>query len=144
MRKVLNTAKVTVSIKEWVDPSTGLTHVDIVNTPSSGLPSSTEVRVFNNEGIELPHPLFGKIRTRSRWAGAGDLDQIDGYLVKGFESGIDNFIHIVTEHLDYDAVTHQAWGFEEVEGNRRYSRHIVVKKGEEVLRSKLVYDYLGP
>ena len=49
-----------------------------------------------------------------------------------------------TEHLDHDAVTYQANGFELVDGERKYTRHVEVqKKGSEPLKAKLVYDYLG-
>jgi hypothetical protein len=35
----------------------------------------------------------------------------------------------------------QIWGFEEIEGKRFYTRRVVVRRGEEVERARLVYDY---
>lgn len=35
----------------------------------------------------------------------------------------------------------QIWGFEEIEGKRFYTRRVVVRKGEDVERARLVYDY---
>ncbi|RDW59259.1 hypothetical protein BP5796_12183 [Coleophoma crateriformis] len=144
MRKVLSMASVTVTIKEWEEG--GLTHIHVENRPASGLPPTTEDRIFDYKGIELAHPLFGKVRSQTRWAGAADLDEVDEFLAKGFETEASKtlFVHIMTEHLDHGVVTHQAWGFEEVEGERFQTRHIVVKKGDEVLRMMLAYDYLGP
>lgn len=137
-------ASVVVTIKQWEDPTTGLTHMDLLNTPSSGLPSNTEVRVLNFEGVELAHPLFGKVRSRTRYASSKDLDEVDSFLADGFEEGTEIYIQMTTEHLDQDVVTHQALGFEFVEGMRHHSRHIIVRKGDEVLRVKFIYEYIGP
>jgi hypothetical protein len=38
----------------------------------------------------------------------------------------------------------QIWGFEEFDEKRYYTRHVVVKKDEEVKKAKLVYDYIKP
>jgi hypothetical protein len=36
------------------------------------------------------------------------------------------------------------WGFEEIKGERRYTRRTVVYKGDKTERSRQVYDYMGP
>jgi hypothetical protein len=36
------------------------------------------------------------------------------------------------------------WGFEMINGERRYTRRVVVWKGDKVERARLVYDYKGP
>lgn len=38
----------------------------------------------------------------------------------------------------------QTWGFEEIEGKRYYTRRFVVRKGDQVQRVRMVYDYKGP
>jgi hypothetical protein len=38
--------------------------------------------------------------------------------------------------------TRAIWGFEEIEGQRYYTRHSVTEKEEERLRLRVVYDYL--
>lgn len=38
----------------------------------------------------------------------------------------------------------QLWGFEEVDEKRMYTRRVVVRKGDEFERVRIVYDYLGP
>ena len=35
----------------------------------------------------------------------------------------------------------QIWGFEEINSKRFYTRRVVVRKGDEVERARLVYDY---
>lgn len=37
----------------------------------------------------------------------------------------------------------QIWGFEEVNGERRYVRHVVARKGDDWKLARLVYDYKG-
>lgn len=135
-------ATVTMIMKEWED-SNQVTHLSVENKPSSGLPSTTEERVFNFEGIESAHPLFGRINGKTRWASAKELDEIDEFLAKGFEEGMETFIHTVTDHLDHGVVTHLAWGFEVIDGKRFHTRHVFAKKGDEVLRERLVYDFKG-
>ena len=140
MRKVLNAAKVTLTIQESeVD---GVTHLQIESKPGAGLPPSTEARVFNNEPVEVEHPLFGKVRSQTRWATAGELQVVDASLAQGFEEGA--LAYVRTEHLEHEGtLTQQAWGFEEINGTRFHTRHVVVSKGDEVVKVKVVYDYLG-
>lgn len=35
----------------------------------------------------------------------------------------------------------QIWGFEEVQGKRFHTRHVVVRKGQDWEQARLVYDY---
>ncbi|KAI0452057.1 hypothetical protein F5B21DRAFT_484964 [Xylaria acuta] len=141
LRKILGWVSMTVAIKTWSDTPTGLTHFLIEYKPPLGLPTSSEERVFNFEGDEFTVPIYGKLRVRMRWATAKELDGIDEFLAEGFEG---TNIHMMTEHVDLDTVTHQVFGFEEVGGTRFHTRHIVVMRGEEVQKLRLVYDYIGP
>lgn len=38
----------------------------------------------------------------------------------------------------------QVWAVEDIDGERRYIRRVVVRKGDKVQRVRLVYDYKGP
>lgn len=46
-----------------------------------------------------------------------------------------------TESLGNGWVADQVWGFAEVEGLRRHVRRVVSRKGKEVVRVRLVYDW---
>lgn len=149
MRKVLGMATVTVVIKEWEED--GHTHIDVENRPNGGLPPTTEQRVFDNKGVEIPHALFGKVCSRTRWASKAELDELDGFLADGFETeekaeggAGSSYVHIATDHLDHGVTTHQVWGFAQFNEQRYQTRHILVKKGEETAKVTLVYDYIGP
>lgn len=140
-RKVLTVGTVTMSIKQTVDEE-GVTHLTIDNKAGSGLPGSTESRILNDQIRNADHPLFGKITGRTRWAELTDLPS--PWLSSGWEDGTTKVVLMTTEHLDVNAVTYQAGALEIFKGERRYVRHVEVRKGEEVLQVKLVYDYLGP
>lgn len=43
-----------------------------------------------------------------------------------------------------DWTAEQIWGFEEIKGERRYTRRVVTWKGDKEERARLVYDYQGP
>jgi len=50
--------------------------------------------------------------------------------------------YVVSDESGWTA--RQIWGFETFDEKRYYARHLVVKKDEEVLKAKLVYDYIQP
>lgn len=140
-RKVLTASAITMRIQQSVDDQ-GLTHLTIESKSGSALPSSTENRLLNDETRHANHPIFGKITGRTRWAELSALPS--EWLASGWETGTTRVILMTTEHLDHDAVTYQAGGLEILDGERRYVRHVEVRKGGEVLQAKLVYDYVGP
>lgn len=144
-RKVMATSAITMSIEQSKD-NEGVTHLSIHSKPNSGLPGSTETRVLNNEPRELKHPIFGMIRGRTKWVSKADLPS--DWLRENLEGqSSEGFILMTTEHLDTNATTYQANGFEVINGDNRYVRHVQVNgasEADEQARVKLVYDYLGP
>lgn len=52
-------------------------------------------------------------------------------------------IKLVLESKEKGWKGETVWGFEEVEGGRRYVRRLVFRKGEQVEMARLVYDWLG-
>jgi hypothetical protein len=51
---------------------------------------------------------------------------------------------MTTDHIDAGAMTYQVGGIAIVDGERRYVRFIEVSKGSDVLKARIVYDYLRP
>ncbi|KXH56094.1 hypothetical protein CSAL01_10635 [Colletotrichum salicis] len=144
MRKLANWISVTVSIKTWTDPETSETRFLLQHTPPLGLPGMSEERALNYEPDEVAVPNLGKLRVRTRWGTVKELDHIDKYLARGLEKGPNSMIHMMTEHLDVGTVSHQIFGYEEIDGTRFHVRRIVVQKGNEVARLRLVYNHTGP
>lgn len=106
--------------------------------------------------------LFGDLRGRSRFVpveGVEDSVGKDGWVKEGWltegagkkDPGKKDAEEEGTELLEtwvqneaYGWVAHQVWGFDTRDrGERRYARKVVVRKGENVKRARMVYDYLG-
>lgn len=97
---------------------------------------------------QRPHEdhLFGKVVSQSRRV---DISEItDPHMNSGWEADwikegvIENFV--VNEDNDWTAA--QVWGFEKINGEKRYVRHLILDcpKRKKTLKKKLVYDYVGP
>lgn len=140
-RKVLNIGTITMTIKQVVNDQ-GVTLLTIDSKSGAGLPGSTENRILNNETRSKKHPIFGNVAGRTRWAELNDLPS--PWLAEGWETGTTRLVLMTTEHVDIEAVTYQAGGIALVDNERRYVRHVEVQKGEEKLKARIVYDYLGP
>jgi hypothetical protein len=130
-----------MTIKQTIDAE-GLTLLTIDSKSGAGLPGSTENRILNNETRSKKHPIFGNVAGRTRWAELNDLPST--WLAEGWEAGTTRVVLMTTEHQDIDALTYQAAGIELVNNERRYVRHVEVRKDKEELKARLVYDYLGP
>ncbi|KAI5466646.1 hypothetical protein BGZ63DRAFT_3632 [Mariannaea sp. PMI_226] len=145
-RKGINMASITLDINQYQappkPPSTAtdvVYHVDITQT-ASGLKSTQENRCLDNEFRPHADWLFGKVKGKTTWV---TLDEVDDEFLKKdlLVEGEGKFIKSYVESEDTNWVATQVWGFEIVDGLRRYSRHIVVTKGSERAQIRLVYDY---
>lgn len=56
----------------------------------------------------------------------------------------DEHVQSVAISVDAGWIAEQNWGFEEINGERRYTRRVMVWKGGESQSSRFVYDYRGP
>lgn len=92
--------------------------------------------------------MFGTVKGQSKFIAVEDIQ--DPFLAKGWlegeeeKKGPNGESHILShvESLDNGWTATQIWGFQTVDGKRRYCRHIVVAKGAEKVEFRLVYDYL--
>ncbi|CAG9954714.1 unnamed protein product [Clonostachys rosea f. rosea IK726] len=132
-RKGIGLASVTLDVNEYEaapkPPNTAteiFTHIDIEQT-AAGLSSTHERRCVDDTWREHEDWLFGKVKGRTRWVGE------DGK----------NFILSEVESVGNGWTATQIWGFQKIEGERRYVRHVVVKKEDKTEVVKLVYDYTG-
>jgi hypothetical protein len=154
-RKAIGVATVNLEIKQYDGPpsppstsETPATHVDIEQTLSAGLTGSTEKRCLDTTFREHTDWLFGHVRGQSKWVKPDEIE--DEFLKTGWEEGDseavgpDGASHILSyvESLDREWIATQIWGFQVVEGERRYARNVVVTKGEERVAIRMVYDFL--
>jgi hypothetical protein len=138
-RKAIGLATVTLHIKEYEDDE-GKTHVDIQQMATGGVKGTTENRTLDNTFREHSDWLFGNVKGRTGWV-ASKAEITDEFLLKGWEDAQTEFVVGYVESLDRGWTATQVWGFQEVNGERRYARNIVVAKGSERVEMRLVYDF---
>lgn len=116
-------------------------HIDIVQS-ASGM-STEERRCLDDTVRQHSDWLFGNVQGRSAWVALEDIE--DAYLKNGWlaegEAGGKNLILSHAESEDYGWTADQIWGFQEVDGERRHCRNIVITKGDQRAEFRFVYDY---
>ncbi|KAF7932394.1 hypothetical protein BELL_0687g00070 [Botrytis elliptica] len=151
-RKAISLATVTLHVKQYIDENQ-IPHIDIDQTATGGLKGTSEYRVLDWSVRTHEDHLFGKIAAQSRFCTleqAAEFDD-DAFLRDGWlegeeeNSGPEGQRHVqsyaVNEEKGWTA--NQIWGFAIIDGKRYYTRRVVVKKGNEVLKIRLVYNYQG-
>ncbi|KAF8832219.1 hypothetical protein HHX47_DHR1002023 [Lentinula edodes] len=112
-RKIIANGTLYLSIRHYKGDD-GSEHIDIDQTLSPGGMGSREERILDWSERSKEDSLFGAVIGRSRRLAVEEID--DDYL--------------------------KIWGVEEIDGVRRYLRHVFFTgpQGEEI-RGRLVYDY---
>ncbi|UNI15099.1 hypothetical protein JDV02_001667 [Purpureocillium takamizusanense] len=148
VRKGIGMATITIDVNQYEAPpkapSTAdgtFTHIDIEQS-ASGLSSTKEARCLDDLQREHSDWLFGNVKGQTAWVSVADID--DEYLGKGWLSeGGDgkNLIrsHVVSQDSGWTAT--QVWGFQDINGERRYCRKIVIAKDDQRAEFRFVYDY---
>ncbi|KAI1802451.1 hypothetical protein F4811DRAFT_397834 [Daldinia bambusicola] len=172
VRKAVGAATVTLDTKQYqgaaTPPNTSgelVTRIDIQQVASAGLKGTAENRCLDYAFREHGDWLFGRVRGRSRWVGAEELaalvggpegefrksgaveddfvarDWLEGEQEKGGPLGETHVLNHV-ESLDAGWTALQVWGFQNVGGERRYVRNVVVAKDGTFVNFKMVYDWV--
>ncbi|KAK0127231.1 hypothetical protein ONS96_006784 [Cadophora gregata f. sp. sojae] len=146
-RKAISLATVTLHTKQYVEEN--ITHIDIEQTATGGVKGTTELRALN--WVEHTHTdhVFGTVKGKARWSSFQEID--DEFLKEGWLEGEEEAAGPEGEkHVESFAVNEekgwtarQIWGFATVDGKRYYTRRVVVTKGSEVLKVRLVYNWQG-
>lgn len=138
IRMVIARTTLTVAMKQWEED--GVTHLEFQNAIASSLPGSTENFTLNWEPTEFYDHYFGNVRDRARWVKVDDLEE--DFLRNGWEEGTAEVIHLFTDHLDVDVTTSQVCGFEFIDGLRRHTRRMVVKRADVTTNLRVVFDHV--
>ncbi|KAL2788127.1 hypothetical protein BJX66DRAFT_340521 [Aspergillus keveii] len=140
--------------------STNENGVAVVNINVGGVGSgATETRVLNWTPIEGKNPLFGKTQTRSRlytsalersaahtdenYAFLNGTTTKDGAPSSWAEDADGQHLQCVIVNEEAGWTMEQIWGFEEIDGKRYHTRRSIVRKGSQVERGRLVYNYVA-
>ncbi|KAH7137192.1 hypothetical protein B0J13DRAFT_559154 [Dactylonectria estremocensis] len=146
-RKAIGLATITLEVNQYQAPpkppntSTDVfTHIDIVQS-ASGLSSTNENRCADDTFRDNTDWLFGAVKGRSLFVSQDEID--DEYLKTGWliEGEGKTLYKSYVESQDNGWIATQIWGFENINGERRYSRHVVVTKGDKRVQIRMVYDY---
>ncbi|KAI6250891.1 hypothetical protein HI914_01009 [Erysiphe necator] len=161
-RKAIGIATITLSVTQTVDDS-GITHINIDQTATGGIPGTSEKRDLDWEVREHTDHVFGTLKGRTRWIALDAVKEplsgedytdseedvkflCEGWIEDASENGgpngerhIDSFVR--NESRGWTA--RQIWGFQLVDGARHYVRKVIVKKEKTVHQVTLIYDYKG-
>ncbi|KAL8841762.1 MAG: hypothetical protein Q9170_000795 [Blastenia crenularia] len=140
IRKAISTASVTLSISQ---PHANEYRIDQTATAAS-IPGTTEQYILDGEWRTNHDAFFGKVKGRSLWISLEEAKaKGEG---SGWDEGCDDGNLVLAEGGSSDGKWEawRIWGFEEIEGERRFVQRIRVwnQEGEEV-RGKMVYDFVG-
>lgn len=149
VRKSIGFASISLDINQYTAPpkppneATDLyTHIDITQS-ASGLSSTQENRCLDNTFRDHSDWLFGSVKGRSQWVSVDDVE--DEFLKKDWlaEGEGKNLIQSYVESQDNGWIATQIWGFQTINGERRYARHVLVTKGDKRVQVRFVYDYVS-
>jgi len=147
-RTAISYGIITLYVKHYKDEN-GVEHIDSDQTLTR-IPGTTENRILDWTTREHYDYLFGAVVGKSTRRNVGDIE--DDYLKGGWlpdtlEHGvIASWIESDTKKSGYSWTSDEVWGFEEVKGERHYTRHIrfTEKPGGKVVQARIVYDYYSP
>jgi len=146
-RQIIAIATVTLHVTHYKDDA-GVEHIDIKQTITGGIEGTEENRTLDWTVREHTDHLFGPVAARSRHVALAEID--NAFLTEGW---LPEIAELGTVHAIADSKTEesgltwhadQTWGFEEINDERRYVRHLDFTSKGEHLQKRLVYDYVGP
>ncbi|KAF2118126.1 hypothetical protein BDV96DRAFT_596999 [Lophiotrema nucula] len=163
-RKAIGLATVTQHLRtttEATDPPA--TTIVIEQTVTGGLKGTTEKRTLDWQWRAHSDHLFGDLRGRSRYTtlsailtdpqgsyeDKAALDEDAKFLVGEEGTWLEETKEgeVVESYVENEGkgwTGWQIWGFGDVKGERWLVRRFAIRKGKEVVRVRLVYEWAGP
>ncbi|OJT15812.1 hypothetical protein TRAPUB_3918 [Trametes pubescens] len=148
-RKAIAMATLYLSVKHYKDEG-GVEHIDIDQTLTGGIQGTNEYRIL--DGTERSHEdhVFGNVLSKSRRVSLAEVDR-EWLKKEWLDDSLENGAIIFTcaksdtEKSGTAWSSEQTWGFEQIDGEKRYARRVHFEgPGEEIIEVRLVYDYDGP
>lgn len=145
-RKAIALATVTLHVKQYTGDD-GIVHIDIEQTATGGIKGTTELRALDWVEREHTDHVFGVVRGKTRWIELDHPELDDDFLKEGWLTGDEeksgpNGERFVQSFADAKNgwTGNQVWGFAMIGSERRYTRRVVVIKGDQVKKIRMVYD----
>ncbi|KAI1333130.1 hypothetical protein F5Y16DRAFT_354883 [Xylariaceae sp. FL0255] len=162
VRKAVTVCTVTLLVKQYVDDE-GKTHIDIDQVATGGVKGTSEKRIIDFQFREHSDWLFGPAKGQSKFVTPDELRALvaegseartkgwvnDDFLAQGFIESAEEatapegktFLYNHVESVGNGWTATQAWGFELIGGERHYTRHVCVAKGDQFASFKFVFDW---
>lgn len=154
LRKTIGLATVTQHLKTSVSDS-GVTHITIEQMASGGIKGTTEEREFDWTYRDHSDWLFGNLKGKTRYntlekvleenKGKGDIEEDAKFICEGWlpETTEGDVVESYVDNQENGWTGWQIWGFAEINGDRYFTRRFAIRKGKEVVRVRLVYEWAG-
>ncbi|KAK4985521.1 hypothetical protein LTR50_005929 [Elasticomyces elasticus] len=139
VRQVVQYSSITVTLKQFADPK-GKVHLEQQQTTTGGM-RTTKDRIVDGEWSQKDNKIWGPVRTRTRFVKLRDID--DDFLKAGWTQDCleGEVIETMDESLSDTWTARQVYGLAEVNGEKKQVRKIVAKKGDQVERIRMVYNW---
>ncbi|KIJ23590.1 hypothetical protein M422DRAFT_217487 [Sphaerobolus stellatus SS14] len=146
-RKAISIATITLHVNHYKDDA-GVEHIDIKQTLTGGIEGNVENRTIDGVQREYKDGLFGDVISKTRRVKVDELEHEflkTGWISETIEPGVIHSYVVSDEAKSGRQWTaEQAWGFETINGEKRYVRHLRFTSGSTLIEAKLIYDYVGP
>lgn len=90
-------------------------------------------------------PIFGEITMHASYVPPGGVtpEQTLEYEIESVDDQHAAIVEVVhSDNMGWTATT--IWGFEMIDGERRFCKYNTTEKAEEIAKARMVLDYLGP
>lgn len=138
-------AKPTDEGEEPAPEADAVWHLDIQQSASK-LTSTTELRCLDDVPRQHSDRIFGTVLGHSHWTTVEELE--DSFLRSGWrgpaEGELPALIWTRSSSVNKGWSATQVWGFQDVDGERRYCRNLLVVKDDQRVECRFVYDYVPP
>ncbi|KAH7885913.1 hypothetical protein F5I97DRAFT_1171619 [Phlebopus sp. FC_14] len=148
-RRAIAMFTLTLVTRHYTDDA-GVEHIDIAQILSGGIPATDENRTLDFQEHDEDDDVFGAVVGHSRRIAVRDVTDPflkEGWTTDTIEHGV--VLAVAWSHPErnrYKWRAEQTWGFEVVNGERRYVRHVKFTSSDKKdgpIHARLVYDYEG-
>ncbi|THH18405.1 hypothetical protein EW146_g2555 [Bondarzewia mesenterica] len=145
-RKAIGLATLTLVVTHYKDDD-GVEHIDIDQTLTGGVKGTTELRVLDWQPREHEDHIFGYVVGKSKRVKVDDIE--DEFMKANWlpdtvdHGAVNSYVESDTPKSGTSWIAEQVWGFEEINKERRYVRHVNFTGPEsQNIQVVLVYDYI--
>ncbi|KAG1846855.1 hypothetical protein F4604DRAFT_1594800 [Suillus subluteus] len=146
-RRAISMFTLTLNVKHYTDEA-GTEHIDIEQTLSGGMSGNNEDRTLDWEEHNQYNDVFGALIGQSKRVKVEEVD--DEFLKTGWtEDAVEDGLILAVAWSDtpksgMEWKAELTWGFEELNGERRYARHVKFTSSDKTdgpIFKHLYYDY---